>query len=74
FGTTLDREKFYRRFNDDVDKKLGLELLFFRLFGLIRDNGKISLTRKGMYLTSVMMKEFFAALNGLREYCIENKI
>ncbi|MBI3930871.1 MAG: coproporphyrinogen III oxidase family protein [Chloroflexi bacterium] len=74
FGTTLDREKFYRRFNDDVNKKLRFELLFFRLFGLIRDNGKISLTRKGMYLTSVMMKEFFAALNGLREYCIENKI
>ena len=74
FGTTLDREKFYRRFNDDVSKKLRLELLFFRLFGLIRNNGEISLTQKGMYPTSVMMKEFFAALNSLREYCIENQI
>ena len=74
FGMTLDPEKFYQRFNDDINKKLKLELLFFRLFGLVKDNGKITVTRKGMYPASVMMKEFFAALNALREYCIENQV
>lgn len=74
FGTTLDPQKFYQRFNNDINKKLKLELLFFRLFGLTHDNGQINVTRKGMYPASVMMKEFFAALNGLREYFIENKL
>jgi hypothetical protein len=31
-------------------------------------------TEKGMYPVSVMMREFFAALNTLREYCIERQI
>ncbi|MFC1904844.1 coproporphyrinogen III oxidase family protein [Chloroflexota bacterium] len=74
FGMTLDPERFYQRFHDNADKKLKFELLFFRLFGLVHDDGQITVTRKGMYPLSVMMKEFFAALNGLREYCIENKI
>ena len=74
FGMALDPDKFYRRFNDDINKKLRLELLFFRRFGLVQDNGQITVTRKGMYTASVMMKEFFAALNNLREYCIENRI
>jgi coproporphyrinogen III oxidase-like Fe-S oxidoreductase len=74
FGMTLDPQKFHQRFNDDINKKLRWELLFFRLFGLIHDDGQIKVTYKGMYMTSVMMKEFFAALNGLREYFIENKL
>ncbi|MFC1940924.1 coproporphyrinogen III oxidase family protein [Chloroflexota bacterium] len=74
FGMTLDPQKFYQRFNDDINKKLKWELLFFRLFGLIHDGGQIKVTRKGMYVASVMMKEFFAALNSLREYFIENKL
>ena len=74
FGMTLDPQKFYQRFNDDIHKKLRLELLFFKLFGLTHHNRQINVTRKGMYTASVMMKEFFAALNGLREYFIENKL
>ena len=74
FGMTLEPEKFRQRFHGDIDGKLRFELLFFRLFGLVSDNGKITVTRKGMYPASVMMKEFFAALNSLREYCIEKRI
>jgi len=74
FGMKLDPQKFYQRFNDDVNKKLKSELLFFRLFGLIQGDGQIRVTRKGMYTVSVMMKEFFAALNGLREHFMENKL
>ena len=74
FGMALDPDKFRRRFDDDIHRKLRRELRFLRLFGLVQDNGQIAVTPKGMYPVSVMMKEFFAALNGLREYCIENGI
>ena len=74
FGMELDREKFYRRFNAGVSEKLGLELSFLRLFGLVEGKEEIRVTQKGMYPASVMMREFFTSLNGLREYCIENQI
>jgi len=31
-------------------------------------------TQKGMFLVSKMMREFFTALNRLREYCMVNRI
>ena len=75
FGMRLVKKKFHERFNANINQKLKKELLFLKLFGLIQEkDGEIKLTRKGMYPTSVMMREFFAALNGLREYCIENQI
>ena len=75
FGMKLVKKKFHERFNANINQKLKKELLFLRFFGLIQvKDGEIKLTRKGMYPTSVMMREFFAALNGLREYCIENQI
>ena len=74
FGMEIDKRKFYQRFNADIYKKLRKELLLFRLFGLIQGEEKISVTPKGMYPVSVMMREFFASLNSLREYCIEKQI
>ncbi len=75
FGMRLDTKKFYHRFDTDIHKKLRKELLFFKLFGLVQEeDGEINVTLKGMYPVSVMMREFFAALNSLREYCIENQI
>jgi coproporphyrinogen III oxidase-like Fe-S oxidoreductase len=74
FGMTLDPARFRQRFGAELHQKLRSELLFFKLFGLVQENGQITVTRRGMYPVSVMMKEFFAALNGLREYCIENGI
>ena len=74
FGTSLDPAKFKKRFGADINGKLGLELSFLKFFGFIKRDGLITVTRDGMYPVSCMMKEFFAALNTLREYCIENKI
>lgn len=74
FGMKIDKKKFYQRFNADIQDKLRKELLFFRLFGLVQGQDEISVTPKGMYPVSVMMREFFASLNGLREYCIEKQI
>ncbi len=74
FGLEVDREKFYRRFKADIHQKLRNELLFLRLSGLVGGGEVLRVTRKGMYAASVMMREFFAALNSLREYCIERQI
>jgi coproporphyrinogen III oxidase-like Fe-S oxidoreductase len=74
FGMNLDAEQFRRRFHADISRELPLEMFFFRTFGLISSDGRAQVTRKGMYPVSVMMREFFAALNGLREYCIEHQV
>ncbi len=74
FAMEVDKRKFSQKFNADIYGKLRSELLFFRLFGLIQGEEKIRVTQKGMYPVSVMMREFFASLNSLREYCIEKQI
>lgn len=75
FGMGLNTAAFKERFGADIHKKLWAELLFFKTMGLIKEkNGYISITRSGMYPVGTMMKEFFASLNTLREYCIESGI
>ena len=74
FGMELDTEKFHRRFAADMRRKLWPELAFLKTFGIVSGNGPLRVTEKGMYTVSVMMRDFFAALNTLREYCIEHQI
>jgi coproporphyrinogen III oxidase-like Fe-S oxidoreductase len=74
FGMALDPEKFRARFGADINGKLFWELAFFRLCGLVKDNKQIEVTPQGMYSMCVMQKEFFAALNTLRERYIEEQI
>ncbi|MBN1160709.1 MAG: coproporphyrinogen III oxidase family protein [Dehalococcoidales bacterium] len=74
FGLKLDKEAFRRRFGGDIGSQLRLEMAFFRSFGLVSGNNILHVTEKGMYPVSVMMREFFAALNTLREYYIEHQI
>jgi hypothetical protein len=70
----LDTEAFHRRFGEKITGKLWLELAFLKTFGLVSGAGTLHVTEKGMYPVSVMMRDFFAALNTLREYCIEHQI
>ncbi|MFC2011320.1 coproporphyrinogen III oxidase family protein [Chloroflexota bacterium] len=74
FGMELDTEKFHRRFTADMRCKLWPELAFLKTFGIVTGNSRLRVTEKGMYPVSVMMRDFFAALNTLREYCIEHQI
>lgn len=74
FGMTVDPEQFHRDFGADIRKKLAFELLLLKLGGVVKEGKRIAVTKQGMYPVSVMMREFFAALNTLREYCIENQI
>lgn len=72
FGMGLGTGQFRKRFSADIHAKLWAELLFFKTAGIVKEkNGVISVTRSGMYPVGTMMKEFFASLNTLREYCIE---
>jgi len=75
FGMGLDTDAFKNRFGSNIHNKLWAELLFFKAADIIKEKGgHISVTRPGMFPVGTMMKEFFAALNTLREYCIEGGI
>jgi coproporphyrinogen III oxidase-like Fe-S oxidoreductase len=75
FGMGLNPARFKQRFGADIHTKLWAELLFFKAAGIIREkDGLLSINRQGMYPVGAMMKEFFASLNTLREYCIESGI
>ncbi|MFH1646870.1 MAG: coproporphyrinogen III oxidase family protein [Chloroflexota bacterium] len=73
FGMKLDTGEFHRRFGNGPGK-LWVELAFLKTFGIVSGDGTLRVTDKGMYPVSVMMRDFFAALNTLREYCIEQQI
>jgi len=74
FGMSLSREDFKKRFGADISRKMPLELAFLKTTGLVTGDDILRVTEKGMYPVSVMMRDFFAALNTLREYCIEHQV
>jgi menaquinone C8-methyltransferase len=74
FGLSVDATKFRQRFDASIEQKLFLELQALRSFGLVQGREKIAVTRSGMYPVNIMMRDFFASLNGLRERCIEQQI
>jgi menaquinone C8-methyltransferase len=75
FGTKLNKTHFSQQFGFKIEDKLKTELNLLKLAGAIIENDStIEVTPRGMYIISVMMREFFASLNTLREYCIEKQI
>ncbi len=74
FGMKLDRKAFQQRFGAEIGQKLWLELAFLKMGGVVDGKNILRVAEKGMYPVSVMMREFFAALNTLREYHIEHQI
>ncbi len=71
FGMKLLEEAHRRRFGRGTKEDLGLELRILRLLGAVEPfEGGWRVTERGMYLVSGMMREFFTALNRLREYCM----
>ncbi len=75
FGTRVDKAQFKQQFGFDIYNKLGTELRALKLAGAVTETaGEIRVNHRGMYIVSVMMREFFAGLNTLREISIENQI
>jgi menaquinone C8-methyltransferase len=73
FGMKIDTKEFQRRFGANMANKLWLETAFFKIAGIIDGKDILRVTEKGMYPVSVMMRDFFASLNTLREQLIERK-
>ena len=75
FGTRVNKTQFLQHFQTDIYHKLGWEIRLLKLAGSVRESGnEISVTPAGMYTVSVMMREFFASLNTLRERFIEEQV
>jgi menaquinone C8-methyltransferase len=75
FGMKINKDQFRQQFGADIHSKLGYELRLLKIAGAVsEDNHMIQVNRRGMYTVSVMMREFFASLNTLREYCIEKRV
>ncbi len=70
FGTSLDKNFIKNKYGEKFFIKLFPELMFFKIINAIKFNEKqITLTRKGLYLWVVMMREFFIGVNNFRDYC-----
>jgi coproporphyrinogen III oxidase-like Fe-S oxidoreductase len=75
FGMSLNRLEFLRRFKKDVYRLLIPEIFTGLGTGMLQEReGLIHVTERGMFYVSTLMKEFFAALNNLREYCMIHKL
>jgi len=68
FGGSLDKPSAERRFGGRFRRRLWPELTALRALGAIQENPKtIRVTESGYYLWSVLMREFFAGINSLRQ-------
>lgn len=69
FGLHFDPQSFKRSFGSTLERSLFMEMLFMRLAGCFSqtDGGTLRLTPLGKYLSLVMMREFFAGVNRVRD-------
>lgn len=68
FGGSLDTNQAEMRFEGRFEKTLWPELTALQSVGAIRHKGEaLQLTERGFYLWVILMREFFAGINRLRE-------
>ena len=69
FGGHLDKQAFKRDFGCTIEAGLPAEMTFMIANGAFATNNEneLTLTKKGRYLTVVMMRQFFIGVNGLRD-------
>jgi menaquinone C8-methyltransferase len=69
FGLRLDKQRFKNDFGIKVDQALPVELGFLQTAGAFahNDRDEITLTPHGRYMLLVMMREFFVAINNVRD-------
>jgi len=68
FTGAMDLDEADTKFNGDFRRELRPELTGLRLIGATRYNaGRLTLTERGYYLWVIMMREFFTAVNNLRD-------
>ena len=72
FGMNFDRQAFQRRFEEPIGRGLWLEMLFMNLMGAFQKDNRQLLTRRGQFLSVVMMREFFSGVNNVRDLARKN--
>jgi len=72
FGLSISKKSFEEKFGIDLNKALWGEMALLKLFNAIKESGDtIELTDKGRYYWVMGMREFFIAVDNLRDYCRE---
>lgn len=70
FGLELDPAAYRARFGRPYERDLPLETLLLRLSGAMRETGgAIQLTDRGRYYWVMAMREFFIAVDTMRDAC-----
>lgn len=70
FGLSMSEKEFEKRFNTDINKALYKEMLLLNLSKSVKkDKGIITLTDRGRYYWVMGMREFFIAVDNLRDHC-----
>ncbi|MBA3072285.1 MAG: coproporphyrinogen III oxidase family protein [Anaerolineae bacterium] len=72
FGMDFNRQAFKQRFGTPIWFGLAMEMLFMELTGAFKPGKRNQLTRRGQYMSVVMMREFFAGVNNLRDLARKN--
>lgn len=69
FGLELDKRSFREQFGVPVEVGLPLEMAFLQLNGAfaVNDARRLRLSRRGLYLLVIMMREFFSGINIIRD-------
>ena len=68
FGLELDKASAETRWGGRFHRMLWRDFAFFRALGAIQDTGSSwKLTRRGMYVWVLMMREFFIAVSNFRD-------
>jgi len=68
FSTSLDISRAEEKFGGRFLRSLWKEVNFFSTVGaLVKDGSTFRLTRKGLYLWVIMMREFFTGVNNFRD-------
>ena len=69
FGMSLDKRKFESDFGVTIEQGLPIEMAFMRTVGAfaVDNTDRLELTAKGRYLLVAMMRQFFIAVNAVRD-------
>jgi coproporphyrinogen III oxidase-like Fe-S oxidoreductase len=73
FAMSLDKRRFEQDFGIDIERGLPLEMAFMRSIGAfsLDNSDRLELSPKGRYLLVAMMRQFFIAVNNLRDQARE---
>jgi len=67
FGLKLSKDRIQRKYHGQFFKLVRKELTMFKMLGAVQDTGDyLELTREGVYLWLLMMREFFMGVNNFR--------